>query len=141
MEAVSTNSTLSFITDFISQWLIAIMHHHNQLRHYRNTKTSFRKNLNTLMDIDFSENLQVPVRFEPQSLHWSHPQITVHSGLMKFNGQKTYHPYTSSEKKYDHVFVKVAIKEMLAEIDIKQRITVIIQKDNCTFQYKSCAHF
>ena len=93
------------------------------------------------MDIDFSENLQVPVRFEPQSFHWSHPQITVHSGLMKFNGQKTYHPYISSEKKYDHVFVKVAIKEMLAEIDIKQRITVIIQKDNCTFQYKSCAHF
>ena len=45
------------------------------------------------------------------------------------------------KKKYDHVFVKVAIKEILAEIDIKQRITVIIQKDNCTFQYKSCAHF
>ena len=93
------------------------------------------------MDIDFSENLQVPVKFDPQSLHWCHPQIIVHAGIVKFNEQKTYHPYLSSDKKYDHVFVKVAIEEMLAEEDIKQGTTVIIESDNYTSQYKSRAHF
>ena len=39
------------------------------------------------------------------------------------------------------MFVKVAIKEKLAEIDIKQETTVIIESDNSTSQYKSCAHF
>ena len=83
------------------------------------------------MSIDFSEDLQVPMKFEPESLHWSHSQITIHSCLVKFDGQKTYHSYLSQIKKIDHVLVKVAIEALLAEIDIKQGTAVII-KNNCT---------
>ena len=45
-----------------------------------------------LMDVDYSENLSIPLKFEPQSLHWSHAQVTVHSGIVKTPTEKTYHP-------------------------------------------------
>ena len=57
--------------------------------------------------------LKIPVKFEPQSLHWSHEQITVHSGILKYNGVKSYHPYISDDRKHDQHFVKIAMKEML----------------------------
>ena len=79
---------LSFIIDFISQWLSKIIHW-NQIRHYWNTITGFREHFSILlMNIDFSENLQVPVNFEPLSPHSSHPWITVHSGLVKFSSKR-----------------------------------------------------
>ena len=40
------------------------------------------------LDIDFSENLTVLVKEEPQSLHWSNDKITVHSGILKCRGDK-----------------------------------------------------
>ena len=79
LKAVSTKADLPLIIEFIDKILKKTVHHRNQLRHYRSTVKSLRDHLNTVMvDIDFSENLQVPVKFEPQSLHWSHDQITVH---------------------------------------------------------------
>lgn len=48
---------LSFIIDFISQWLSKVIHW-NQIRHYWNTITGFREHFSILlMNIDFSENL------------------------------------------------------------------------------------
>ena len=51
------------------------------------------------IDIDFSENLKLPVKFEPQSLHWCHEAITMHSGIVKLHREKSYHPYVSDDKK------------------------------------------
>ena len=42
--------------------------------------------------INFSENLSVPVTYEPQSLHWAQEQLSVHSGILKIKGNKSYHP-------------------------------------------------
>ena len=36
------------------------------------------------------ENLSIPVKYEPQSLHWAHNQITIHSGILKVDGVKSY---------------------------------------------------
>ena len=44
------------------------------------------------VDVDFSENLSVPTKYEPQSLHWSHSQVTVHSGILKNIGGKKLSP-------------------------------------------------
>ena len=44
------------------------------------------------IDIDFSENLKFPVKFESQWLPWGHEAITVHSGMVKLHGEKRYHP-------------------------------------------------
>ena len=72
------------------------------------------------IDADFSENLSVPVKYEPRSMYWSHEQISVHSGITKLNGEKIYHPYFSDDKSHDVVFTDLAIKEMLTTANIDE---------------------
>jgi len=114
LTAVSTKANMQFIVEFIDNLLKKTIHNRNQLRHYRNVIKSFKEHFDTiLVDIDFSENLSIPVKYEPQSMHWSHQQITVHSGLMKYQGEKTYHPYLSADRKHDQHFVHCVLEEML----------------------------
>ena len=65
------------------------------------------------LDIDFSENLKVPIKSEPQSLHSSHEQVTVHSGIIKVDGEKTYNPTLSEDKKRNQAFVRTAVSTMV----------------------------
>jgi len=114
LTAVSTKANMQFIVEFIDNLLKKTIHNRNQLRHYRNVIKSFKEHFDTiLVDIDFSENLSIPVKYEPQSMHWSYQQITVHSGLMKYQGEKTYHPYLSADRKHDQHFVHCVLEEML----------------------------
>ena len=92
------------------------------------------------IDIDFSENLSVPLKFEPQSMHWCHKQVTVHSGILKMNGEKSYHPYLSDDIKHDNVLVDTALREMTVSIEPGQGQTLLINSDNCTCQYKCAPH-
>ena len=50
------------------------------------------------IDFDFSENLTIPVKEEPQSLSWHHEQKSVHSGILKTNGEKRYFDLQSEER-------------------------------------------
>jgi len=142
LTAISEPANLLLLTSFISDLLPKIIHHRNQLKHYRSTVKEMQDHFNTIsIDIDFSENLSVPVKFEPQSLHWFHQQVTVHSGLLKNEGEKSYHAYLSDDRKHDQAFVKVVIEEMLEETNIENQEYIIIESDNCSSQYKSAAHF
>ena len=51
------------------------------------------------IDIDFSESLKLPVKFEPQRLHWCHEAMAVVSGMVKLHQEKSYHPYVSDNNK------------------------------------------
>ena len=131
--AKSSSDNVPFILDFISN-----------LKHYRSTINEFREHFDTIsLDIDFSENLQIPVKFEPRSLHWSHEQVTVHSGILKCSAIKSYHPYISDDKKHDQHFVHVVLNEVLSEAELPtgEDAYIVIESDNCTSQYKSTAHF
>ena len=71
------------------QGFIKIIHHRNQLKHYRSTMKEFRALFDTVsLDLDFSENLQVPVKYEPQSLHWANAKIVAHISLEPEGSQK-----------------------------------------------------
>eukprot|EP00794_Sanderia_malayensis_P020851 gene20851-22896_t len=135
---------IASIITFISNLMPNIIHHRNQLKHYRNTISDITDMFNTVsIDIDFCENLSVPVKQEPQSLHWCHQQVTVHSGILKVQAEKSYHPYLSDDTTQDQVFVNVAIREILKEVDEEmfRDGTVLIQSNNCSSQYKSAEHF
>ena len=93
------------------------------------------------VDVDFVENLSIPVKFEPQLIHWCHHQVSIHFGITKSNGEKLYHPYFSDDKVNDTVFSDNALKEMLAATDTEDLDTLIIESVNCTNQFKSAAHF
>ena len=105
--------------------------------HYRSTIHKFKEHFDTIF-IDFSENLTVPVKYEPQSLHWSHEQVTVHSGLLKAQRKNSYNPYISDDRKNDQTFVHCMLENMLEEVDINSETYL---SDNCSLQYKSSAHF
>ena len=58
-----------------------------------------------MIDIDFSEKLKVPIKFQAQSQHWNERTVIVHSGIMKQNGAKSYHAYLSDDTIQDQSFV------------------------------------
>ena len=65
----------------------------------------------------------------------------VHSGLMKYHGEKYYHPYLSDDTTNDQMFVHCALKNMFSTVDIEPGSVVVIELDNCRLQYKSPPHF
>ena len=123
--------------------LIKLVHHRNMLKHYRSTIKQFMQLFDNSvhLDIDFSQNLSLPLKQEPQSLHWTKQQVTVHSGILKCSGEKTYHPYSSDTLIHEQTFLRLVIEEMLSEVEMQDDSVIIIESDNCTSQYKSSKHF
>ena len=73
LKVVSKQTNLSFRTEFLEKRLSSIIHHRNHLKHYRSCLRLFKENIiGANIHVDFSENLSVPVTYEPQDLHWSH---------------------------------------------------------------------
>ena len=129
----------TYLTQFLSDLLPSIIFHWNQLKHSKNVITSFRENFECLIDIDFSENLKVPLKYEPQSAHWNHEQVTVHSGILKNKGQKSCHSHLSDNEKHDHIFVDIVLQRMLSPIPPPP--ILVIESDNCASQFKRAAYF
>ena len=56
----------------------------HQLRNYQSTTKEFNTTHDVVVfDIDFSENLTLPIKFEFQSTNWSHDHISVYPGILK----------------------------------------------------------
>ena len=131
-----------YLVEFIGNILPKINHHRNMLKLYRSSiKSFYQLFLGARIDIDFSENLTLGIKFEPQSLHWGKKQITIHSGIVKCDGEKSYHPYVNDIKKHDQAFVKLAVTEMLENTNMPDLAPIIVESDNCKAQYKSCHHY
>ena len=142
MEADTKDVDIRQIVEFIEALLTNIIHHRNQLKHYRNTvKTAISLFDCIEIDLDFSEKLKVPLKYEPQSMHWTNSQVIVHSGISKVSGEKTYHPYFSDDKVQDYVFVSIALSEMMNEQEDIDGKTIVVGADNCVVQYKCAVHF
>jgi len=134
LQLIKIPATLEHLVKFLDDILFHIINHRNHLRHYRNVINTFVVlHEGVYIDVDFSENLSVPVKCEPQSLHWGHEQVTVHSGILKINGAKFYHPYLSDDRKHDQVFVRKVIQEMLDHEEIAEDVatidTIIVESD------------
>ena len=113
------------------------------LTHYRKSIKDFYNYFESVkLDIDFRENLTLPVKHQPQSLHWSYTQITIHSGILKSDGEKIYHAYiyVSDNLKHDQTFVKISIAKMVENGNM-DNIHIIIESDNSSSQFKSAKHF
>ena len=101
LEAVSSNVDLLFILEFIDKLLHTIIHHRNQLKNFRMAYPVLLENLSSpQIHIDVSENL-TPLHRQPQSMYWNDYQLSAHSGIMKVNEEKYYHPYFSPDLSHD----------------------------------------
>ena len=130
LKAIPMPEDLSFIVEFISERLASFIHHRNQLKHYRSSIWSFKVHFDPVsIDIDFSENLTVPVNYKPQSLHWSHSQVTVWDSEKRW--RKKLSSFFSADRKHDQTFVKFAMEEMLNKAEIDPDKYIIIESDTC----------
>ena len=110
---VNIESIIIFLTELVPH----IINHRNQLRLYRNTLSEVTGMFDKVsIDIDYFEILSVPVKQGPQSFYWRHQHVTVHFGIPKVQGDKSYHRYLSNYRIYDQIFVNIAMHEMLMEI-------------------------
>ena len=130
------------IISFIDEILVDIIHHRNQLKHFCTIipmiNASFANAL--YIDIDFSEYLKIAVKWEPQSLHWHHKQVTFHSGIVKVDGDKYYYTHISEDRNHDNIFADEVLLQMIENSPSPTR-TVLINNDNCSNQYKCIQHF
>lgn len=119
----SRESSLSDTVWLINGFLSTIINHSNSL----------------FIDIDFSENSKITVKFKPQSLHWYYEVITVLSGIVKLHTEKNlYHLYVSDNKKQ----TKISKKYPQWVLEIMENIPEsCIKSDNCSLQYKTVQHF
>ena len=141
LKAVKRKCTMEKIVNFFSGILTTIINHRNHLKHYRSVIHAFKDNFDALqIDIDFAENLKLPLKSMPQSLYWSQEACSVHSGIIILHNEKHYHPYISDDKKHDQVFVRVVLEQMIATVETLPELCVI-ESDNCSSQYKSAHHF
>ena len=135
-----TKASMSFIIQFIDNFLVKFIHHRNELKHFRSTIHTLRNHFATAnLSVDLSENLKVPVKKEPQGMHWSHIQVTVHSAVLKTSQGKQYHPYLSEDRKHDQQLTKVAIKKVIRHINDNPEV-LLLESDNCK-DYKSLESF
>ena len=76
--------------------------------------------------------MSIPVKHEQQSLHWSHEQVTIHSGIVKLpTGDKSYHPYVSDDRKHDQHFAQSCLERMLEAPEVQVfDMSAIIESDN-----------
>ena len=82
LEAETKKVDLGAIVKFIDDMLPNIIHHRNQLKHYRNTVKAAINLFNCIeIDLDFSEKLTVALKYEPQSMHWTNSQLIVHCAM------------------------------------------------------------
>ena len=136
------NTNITFIIEFVDNILAKTLHHCNHIQNFRTVHSTFLELFDCAwIDVDFSENLSVPVKYEPQSLHRAHEQLSVHSGILTIKGIKSYHPYLSDNKVHDQVFVNEVLKEILNSADSLEDVSTIIIKSDNSNQYKSAQHF
>ena len=107
---MQTEVNISYSANFIQYFLAKFIHYRNMLLHYQSSIKEFRNLFESVcIDINFSENLTLPVKHQAQSLHWSCTKVTVHSGIIKADGEKIYHIHLSENPKHNQTFMKISI--------------------------------
>ena len=142
LTVVKCHVNANYLVKFLDNLLPEIIFHRNTLKLYRNTIKEFDILFPSVhLDVEFSENLTLDIKFESQCLHWIKKQVTMHSGILKCQGVKYYHPYISDNKGHDQSFFKVVLEEMLDSIRLQSETNIMVESDSCSGQYMSAKHF
>ena len=138
------DANIVFLLSFIRELLPKIVNHRNLLRNFRTLYTKVLESFRTLeLHVDFSENLTLHLPEEITSMYWGSAKtnISIHSGLMRQDGEKIYHPYLSDDLCHDQSFVYLSLREMIMFAGVEEGTSVIVTSDNCSSQYKSAKNF
>ena len=134
------NMDVPFILCVIENNLSNI-HHHFMLCDFGSVYPRVFEILSTAeISLDFLENLTIFLHEKIQSVYWGEAktEVTIHSGILTFEGNKIHHPYLSNDLSHD---LLVALNEMLLDAHIDPGTILIVTNDNCCCQYKSLKNF
>ena len=72
LQPETSDASIDTFIEFIDELLCKIIHHRNQLKNYRSVIHKFKELFDSVnLDVDFSEKLKVPLKYEPQSMYWT----------------------------------------------------------------------
>ena len=141
LEMRTSQATIADILKFLDTKIFELIFHRNDLKHHRSTIHTLRDNLaEATVHVDLAENLTVPLKQSPQQMHWSKKQVTVHSGILKVNGTKQYHPYLTEDMCHDQQLVGVNLKRLVVAAAKSSPRLILVESDNGC-DYKSSEHF
>ena len=100
--------------------------------------------VSTLIYIDYSENLSIPIRNEPQPLYFVRKQISLLCCIIIFKDdesgstKKIYSGYLSDDLDHDQVYVRKTLDHITSTISIADHL--VIRSDNA-MHFKSAENF
>lgn len=92
--------------------------------------------LGPIYHMDFSENISVTPKFEPQSAHFSKRQFTLHCTVKHDENNNTYIYHLSNDLKHDDTFTMNVVRDILDRFPSNADV-LRFKSDNCSTQYKS----
>ena len=93
----------------------------------------------TVITVDVSENLSLPLNKEHQSLYWARTQVSIHCGVgISNNDSKVYFQHISEDLKHDQSFILTSLRKMINHFPTTLRY--FVRSDNAS-NYKSAEAF
>ena len=84
--------------------------------------------------MDFSENLSQQYKYEPQSLHFSKRQFSLHCTVKHLPNSLEYIYHLSNEMKHNYAFTATVLRQLIHE---SSSVIIRLKSDNCATQHKS----
>ena len=138
---VSDPLSLINIIDYVIKKLSKFMIHSNQTARDYLLWEQWLNHMSesTVITVDFSENLSLPLNKEPQSLYWARTQVSIHCGVgISNNDSKVYFGHLSEDLKHDQSFILTSLQKMINHFPTTSRY--FVRSDNAS-NYKSAEAF
>ena len=135
------NANMAYFSSYLTEKIKKFVFHSNaNTRDYILWKI-FVDDLNfiesPLVTIDFSENLQIPIQKEPQSLYWVRKAISILCGITNVGKYgKTYHGMLSEDRDHDQTYTYEGLMGIISTSPIRSNI--VIRSDATHFKCAEC---
>ena len=70
----------------------------------------------SLITLDYSENISIPVQHEPQSMYWIRKAVSIMTLITETVGGKEYHGHVSEDRDHDPVFTRESLVSVIKSI-------------------------
>ena len=112
------------------------LRHHSHVDNIAKVFLLIKETFNSCyIELDFSQNLAMKPKFQPQDAHFSGKQFTFHCAIVEPEGPK-YVCHLSDDTTHDSYFVHHVLTDIITTRNINNQ-THIIKRDNAPTQYKN----
>ena len=112
------------------------LRHRSDVANTKNALPLTRESFNgKYIEMDFSENIAMKLKFEVQDAHFSGKQYSLHRSVVEPGTQKYFY-HLSDDRTHGPEFVHEVLVDLFDKLSIKNK-TTMIKSDNAPTQYKN----